>query len=101
MLHESYELFRGAFPKLHRILNKQWYEYISALDRDGMMRFMNYGYADSQINRKTLPLKPADEPYRYFIQLYHHVAGAIDLTGLDVLEVGCGVGAGRRTLRAT
>ena len=45
----------------------------------------------------------ADEPDRYHIQLYHHVAGAVDLHGKDVLEVGSGRGGGSayicRTMR--
>jgi ubiquinone/menaquinone biosynthesis C-methylase UbiE len=55
--------------------------------------FMNYGYE---------PLDPADRPLlmagdeanRYFIQLYHYVATAVELTGLDLLEVGSGRGGG-------
>ncbi|MBM3315175.1 class I SAM-dependent methyltransferase, partial [candidate division WOR-3 bacterium] len=34
------------------------------------------------------------EENRHCIQLYHHVAGGVDLTGKDVLEVGCGRGGG-------
>jgi ubiquinone/menaquinone biosynthesis C-methylase UbiE len=39
-------------------------------------------------------LKKVDEKNRYFIQLYHHVASAINLEGLELLEVGCGRGGG-------
>lgn len=53
---------------------------------------MNYGYAESGVT--ILPLDETDEPDRHWIQLYHHVAGAIDLAGLDVLEVGSGRGGG-------
>jgi SAM-dependent methyltransferase len=53
---------------------------------------MNYGYAESGVT--ILPLDQVDEPDRHWIQLYHHVAGAIDLAGLDVLEVGSGRGGG-------
>lgn len=54
---------------------------------------MNHGYADAEGTR-SLDLEPEDEPNRYPIQLYHHVAAAIDWRGLDGLEVGCGRGGG-------
>lgn len=41
-----------------------------------------------------LELDGAVEPDRYHIQLYRHVAGAVDLHGMDVLEVGSGRGGG-------
>jgi SAM-dependent methyltransferase len=53
---------------------------------------MNYGYAMS--GSDSLILEKIDEPDRHWIQLYHHVAGAIDLRGLEVLEVGSGRGGG-------
>src|SRR5262245_53874293 len=60
--------------------------------------FMNYGFAEAA-ESETLPLDPADEPERYCIQLYHRVAGAIDLAGKDVLEVSCGRGGGASYIR--
>src|SRR5207247_11334513 len=39
-------------------------------------------------------LDEADEPNRYFIQLYHHVVSAVDLTNLDVLVISSGRGGG-------
>lgn len=55
--------------------------------------FMNYGY--EPLNPAARPLlAAADEPDRYFIQLYHYVATAVPLTGLAVLEVGSGRGGG-------
>src|SRR3546814_1642580 len=41
-----------------------------------------------------IDLLPGDEPDRYSIQLYHQTAAALDWTGLDGLEVGCGRGGG-------
>lgn len=52
---------------------------------------MNYGYA---AETNTLPLSQADEPDRHWIQLYHHVAGSVDLEDRTVLEVGSGRGGG-------
>jgi len=48
---------------------------------------MNYGYAE--LNGTELDLQGELEKDRYFIQLYHHVAAAVDLNGKKVLEVGC------------
>ena len=55
---------------------------------------MNYGYAPVDDQEKRLELSIADEPNRYFIQLYHHVVSAVDLKGLDILEIGSGRGGG-------
>lgn len=71
-----------------------WYEGMSALDREANMVFMNYGWAGGEGDARAVPLLPEDEPNRYCIQLYHRVASAVDLAGLDVLEVGCGRGGG-------
>jgi len=55
---------------------------------------MNYGFAHGQGEVAGLELDSADEPFRYPIQLYHHVVQSIALEGKDVLEVGCGRGGG-------
>jgi ubiquinone/menaquinone biosynthesis C-methylase UbiE len=80
--------------KLQAPFERAWYEGISVMDRKAHMVFMNYGWAGLDTGATLLPLLPDDEPDRYCIQLYHRVAGALDLTGLDVLEVGCGRGGG-------
>ncbi len=53
---------------------------------------MNYGYEDG--SQPRLQLAEAEEPDRYCVQLYHHVAGAVDLAQSEVLEVGSGRGGG-------
>jgi SAM-dependent methyltransferase len=63
-----------------------------ARDDDGTWQFMNYGFDDPAVPRPTL--EPAEEPDRYGIQLYHHVAGGADLRDKQVLEVGSGRGGG-------
>ena len=73
---------------------RAWYEGLSVLDRESDMVFMNYGWATADGDGHSLPLAPEDEPNRYCMQLYHRVASAVDLAGLDVLEVGCGRGGG-------
>lgn len=58
------------------------------------MLLMNYGWASLDPAASALSLRSEDERDRYSIQLYHRVAGAVDLRGRDVLEVGCGRGGG-------
>lgn len=73
----------------------QWvYQFLAATyaTLDGWT-FMNYGYEPLDPAVRPL-LAAADEPDRYSIQLYHYVATAVPLTGLDVLEVGSGRGGG-------
>jgi len=55
---------------------------------------MNYGYEPLNDQLDRLKLDVADEPDRYCIQLYHHVASAVNLTNLNILEIGCGRGGG-------
>ena len=73
-----------------RILWKYWYPYLTRLTKDTSLVFLNYGY----IGGRSIDLQRADETNRLYIQLYHHVVEAIDLTGLDVMEVSCGHGGG-------
>jgi ubiquinone/menaquinone biosynthesis C-methylase UbiE len=80
----------GIQQALWRLL----YEYLSASFRQPEWKFMNYGFKVLDPNAEPLKLETEDEPDRLCIQLYHHVASAIDLTGLDVLEVGSGRGGG-------
>jgi len=79
-------------PGLKKVLWRTWYQYLAASQRAPEWTFMNYGYAGDRSG--TLALDAADEPNRNWIQLYHHVAGEVDLTGLTVLEVGSGRGGG-------
>ena len=55
---------------------------------------MNYGYAPLADQHNVINLSAEDEYYRYYMQLYDHVANAVDLRGLKVLEVGSGRGGG-------
>jgi len=94
MLRALAELFYRLPSRVQHPLERQWYEYMSYRDRTADMTFMNYGWASLDPAAQKLTLRPGDEPNRYCIQLYHRVASAIDLRGLDVLEVGCGRGGG-------
>ncbi len=73
---------------------RRWYDQMSRIDRDADMTLMNYGWASLDSSHLPLRLEEVDEVNRYSIQLYHQVAGAVDLRGSDVLEVGSGRGGG-------
>ncbi|MBX7254880.1 MAG: class I SAM-dependent methyltransferase [Candidatus Hydrogenedentes bacterium] len=80
---------------LKHMMVKAQYEYLNKLDKeDKQIRLLNYGYEPISPDAPRLELLPEEESNRYAIQLYHYVAGAVDLAGKDVLEVGCGRGGG-------
>jgi SAM-dependent methyltransferase len=60
---------------------------------------MNYGYAELNDGAAPIPLDAADEPERYCLQLYHHVASGAEIAGRDVLEVSSGRGGGAVYMR--
>jgi len=76
-------LYRGLFQFLARRVG----------EHEDLL-FWNYGFAGADADENRLFLSDSDEKYRYCIQLYDHVASAVDLRGQDVLEVGCGCGGG-------
>lgn len=84
-------------PGLQKLLWRAWYDLLARSQRAPEWSFMNYGYAISDTDGPIL--EKTDEPDRTCIQLYHHVAGAIDLNGRDVLEVGSGRGGGSSYIR--
>ncbi len=81
-------------PRLGRAMIRSWYQMLVVLDREREISFMNYGYADIDPSAKKLELSEDESDNRFCIQLYHHVAGAVDLSGKDVVEVGSGRGGG-------
>ncbi len=93
LFYSAWELCTRS-PNLRRVLVRFWYDFVSLLDKDAEARFMNYGYAELSPVLSQIELMETDEPHRYSIQLYQHLTRAIDLTGLDVLEVGSGRGGG-------
>ena len=68
-----------------------WYWYVNKLDKNAEILFMNYGYSDKD---QEVPLDEQNEPNRYSIQLYHHLASATDIKNKDIVEIGCGRGGG-------
>jgi SAM-dependent methyltransferase len=85
------DLIYSLSPGTGRMLVKLWYRFMTHLDKEADMVFMNYGFAEAG---SQLELLGEDEVNRYCIQLYHHVASGVELKDRDVLEIGCGRGGG-------
>lgn len=73
---------------------KLLYQHLAKTYPDKKWRFLNYGYAHLAGEPEMIELDEQDKDMQYSIQLYHHVASAVDLSGLKVLEVGSGRGGG-------
>jgi SAM-dependent methyltransferase len=76
--------------RVEKLLWRAFYEAASLGRRDLGATLMNYGYAPTAGVAAVTP--PGDD--HYGLELYAAVAGAADLSGRDVLEVGCGRGGG-------
>lgn len=88
-------LVRALFNLIRPMMVKIQYNYVNRLDRnDHQIALMNYGYVPLDPNDPVPVLTDVPENDRYALQLYHAVAGAVDLTGKEVLEVGSGRGGG-------
>lgn len=81
-----------SIPGLKKFLWRTWYDYLARSHQAPEWTFMNYGYAST--GPDLLALGESDDRDRHWIQLYHHVAGVVDLHGWKVLEVGSGRGGG-------
>ena len=87
-LQGPYAKFCETHPRFRKFIRRLMYQGFGILHHDSTWTFMNYGYA---------PVSEADHEAgeeRYCASLYRHVAGATDLRGAAVLEVGCGRGGG-------
>ncbi len=87
-------LFSSILAKIKGAFWKLCYQHLAKSYQREDWKFMNYGYAPLEGNPEMMPLEPADAQERYCIQLYRHVAGDVDLAGLEVLEIGSGRGGG-------
>ncbi len=70
---------------------KKWYWYVSNIDRNNEILFMNYGFSSPS---QQLILDEKDEINRYSIQLYHQIINHVEVSGKDLVEIGCGRGGG-------
>lgn len=78
---------------LKKFIWKRWYNLLTSNVANNKITFMNYGYVDLEQDIKPL-LSEYKQEEVYCARLYQHVANAIPLNRLDVLEVGCGRGGG-------
>jgi len=76
---------------MRNLFFKIWYWFISTVDKNAEIIFMNFGYSNPDIQPV---LKEKDEKNRYPAQLYHLTVHQRDLKDKDILEVGCGRGGG-------
>ncbi|PLX19873.1 MAG: class I SAM-dependent methyltransferase [Salinivirgaceae bacterium] len=76
---------------LREKLFQMWYWYVNKVDKNAEILFMNYGYHNEN---EKIQLSEKDENNRYSIQLYDHLASAVELKGRDIIEIGCGRGGG-------
>lgn len=93
VLAKLYTNMCHVFPKFRKATRKQMYQFMARYYQKRDWSFMNYGYAPEDATEIPM-LEADDEINRYCIQLYHHVANAVELRGLKVLEVGSGRGGG-------
>lgn len=87
-----------AIGKVRKALWRHWYSFVTRRV-GGDVLFLNYAFEDDPPLR--IPLEASDEPNRACIQLYHAVAGQVELRGKAVLEVSCGHGGGASYLMRT
>jgi SAM-dependent methyltransferase len=83
----------GLAPRVQKATWRAFYELASFRRGDPGTAMMNYGYAALDEDAAP-PAGDGTDADRYGLQLYAAVAGAADLAGQDVLEVGCGRGGG-------
>ena len=85
----------NSFPQARRLAYGSLFDLIAAVTPKLVsVTMMNYGFADLDDGVIPIKLEPSEEPERYSLQLYDHVAGSMDLHQLDVLDVSCGRGGG-------
>ncbi|HSI13004.1 MAG TPA: methyltransferase domain-containing protein [Chthoniobacter sp.] len=97
MLTQFFAFFL-RFGGIKKRLWRRWYDYLAGYRQVTDWTCMNYGYAGTpQKHTTTVPAELESE--RWCLQLYHHVASAVPLEGLKVLEVGSGRGGGAAFLK--
>ena len=90
-------------PALRARLQKTFWKLVYGLASRGTAEldtaFLNYGYAELGDDRDEASRNRDGD--RFGIQLYERVTSGVDLTGKDVLEIGCGRGGGTAHLFET
>jgi SAM-dependent methyltransferase len=84
-------------PRIEKVLWRAFYEANSLRRSELAGALTNYGYVPEDEPRESPSVStrdPGERADRYGRRLYDAVAGAVPLSGKDVLEVGCGRGGG-------
>lgn len=85
----------NTFPHMRKFAYGALFDMVAAVTpKLSSVTMMNYGFADLDDRVSPITLEPGEESERYSLQLYHRVAGTVDLKGRDVLDVSCGRGGG-------
>lgn len=85
-------------PSVQKRLWHRWYNLCNKKSPSNT-HFTNYGFAYLDSPGPDVEPWAGEEGDRYPLQLYHRVAGAVDLGSKDVLEIGCGRGGGTAFLK--
>jgi SAM-dependent methyltransferase len=93
MLASFYTKLCDLYPGFRKSSRKQMYQLLAFGYKKRDWTFMNYGYVPDN-DAETPELREGDEINRYCIQLYYHLATAVNVNGQHLLEVGSGRGGG-------
>ena len=95
MIADAFLWVLNRTPSLRRAMWRFLFDLLAwRFGNIGWWTLMNYGYADLDTQAPRFALMPSDEPERYPIALYHHIATLAPVVGREVLEVGSGRGGG-------
>lgn len=94
MLNKLLYFLLSKSSVVRRWVSKLLFGYLTKVTKNKPVLFLNFGYAEFNQNLNKLELQEKDEADRICINLYHRVANAVDLKGVDVLELSSGHGGG-------
>jgi len=99
LLIKLYLKFCTVIPGFRKVTAKFMYQVMGRFLKQDNWTYMNYGFSVINENDAVPVLDESDEESRLSFQLYHHLAGEIDLQNKSVLEVGSGRGGGARMIK--
>jgi len=87
-----------SYPVFRRMIWKTVYETMAKKIKAPDWEFMNYGYVPFSYET-SLTLLHEDEINRYPLQLYHYLLSVLNVSGIEMLEVGSGRGGGAKYIK--
>lgn len=100
VLHLTKSIFRMFNREMPNYLYRYWYNYFSTATTNifgGEIRFLNCGYQDEGSTFHESDISTKSVKQVQCAHLYYHVVtsgGHLSLKGLDILEIGSGLGGG-------